>query len=145
MTKLPSKGPNSPFSVGTRTLIARTCIGCGDLADADSFPVISGVGARRRVCHKCFNAQKKRDREERGIGMPQSRPPEKLQTKRRTQWSIEDDNYLREHISSQGYEEIALALGRSLKAVYARRRALGLAMVRKRHRVEKPWVVKVGD
>jgi hypothetical protein len=142
---LPSKGPNSPFSVGTRTLVARTCIKCGELADSDSFPVISGVGARRRTCHTCTNAQKKRDREERGIGLPQPRPPEKLQTKKRTHWSIDDDNYLREHISNHSYEKIALALGRSLNSVYIRRRILGLATVRKTHRVEKPWVVKVGE
>ena len=35
-----------------------------------------------------------------------------------------------------GYEEIAVALGRSLNSVYTRRGILGLAAVSKSHRVE---------
>lgn len=139
MSALPSKGPNSPFSAGKRTVLARTCLKCGELADGDSFPIISGVGARRKACHKCVNAQKKRDREERGIGVPQSRPPEALQTNKKRQWSAEDDQFLRENIAGVSYEEIAVALGRSVNAVYQRRDALGLSPVRKRHRVAKPW------
>jgi hypothetical protein len=137
---LPSKGPNSPFSAGTRTLVARTCLKCGELADGDSFPVISGVGARRKACHRCVNAQKKRDREERGIGVPAPRPPEAQQTKRWQKWSAEDDRLLREKLEEGlGYEDIAVLLGRSLRSVYKRREILGLARVRKRHRVAKPW------
>jgi hypothetical protein len=137
---LPSKGPNSPFSAGTRTLLARTCLKCGELADGDSFPVISGVGARRKNCHHCVNAQKKKDREERGIGVPAPRPPESQQTKRWQKWSAEDDRVLRERIEARvEYEAIAVELGRSLRSVYKRREVLGLARVRKRHRVEKPW------
>jgi hypothetical protein len=140
MTRTPSKGPNSPFSAGTRTLLARTCVGCGELADGDSFPVISGVGARRRSCHKCVNARKKRDREERGIGLPAPRPPEQLQTSRYQLWSAEDDRQLRDRIAAgEGYEDIAIALGRSLRSVYKRRSDLGLARIRKSHRVAKPW------
>jgi hypothetical protein len=140
MTRTPSKGPNSPFSAGTRTLLARTCVGCGELADGDSFPVISGVGARRRSCHKCVNARKKRDREERGIGLPAPRPPEQLQTSRYQLWSAEDDRQLRDRIAAgEGYEDIAIALGRSLRSVYKRRSVLGLARIRKSHRVAKPW------
>lgn len=136
---IPSKGPNSPFSVGARRLVARTCHECGDLADGDSFPVISGVGARRKACHHCTNAKKKRDREERGIGVPLPRPPEEQQTNRRAQWSAEDDRYLREHVGAQSYEAIAVVLGRSLRSVYKRRSDLGIAAIRVRHRVEKPW------
>jgi hypothetical protein len=139
---LPSKGPNSPFSAGTRTLLARTCMKCGELADGDSFPVISGVGARRRACHNCVNAQKKRDREERGIGVPVPRPPEELQTRRWLQWSAEDDQFIRDHIDTLSYEEIAVAMGRSLNSIYTRRGILGLAKVRKSHRVEKPWKIQ---
>jgi hypothetical protein len=141
MTELPSKGPNSPYSPGIRTLLARTCGKCGTLADGDSFPVISGVGARRKACHQCFNAKKKRDRDDRGIGRPMPRPPEQLQTNKRRQWSLEDDRYLRENIDGQTYEQIAVALGRSLRSVYKRREVLGLSAVRKRHRVAKPWKV----
>lgn len=141
MTELPTKGPNSPYSPGTRTLLARTCTLCGVLADGDSFPVISGVGARRRSCHKCVNAKKKRDRDERDIGRPAPRPPEQLQTNKRRQWTIEDDRYLRENIGDYTYEAIAVALGRSLRSVYKRREVLGLSAVRKRHRVAKPWKV----
>lgn len=140
--RLPSKGPNSPFSAGTRTLLARTCMKCGQLADGDSFPIISGVGARRRACHNCVNAQKKKDREERGIGIPAPRPPEKLQTSKWKQWTADDDKYLRENVGRQAYEDIAVALGRSLRSVYKRREVLGLATVRKSHRVEKPWKVR---
>lgn len=139
---LPSKGPNSPWSAGTRTLLARTCGQCGQLADGESFPVISGVGARRRACHLCVNASKKRDREERGIGVPAPRPPEELQTAKWRQWSAEDDRFLRENVGGMGYEAIAVALGRSVGSVYTRRRVLGLAPVRKRHRVAKPWTVR---
>lgn len=139
--RLPSKGPNSPFSAGTRTLLARTCMKCGELADGDSFPVISGVGARRKACHKCVNAQKKRDRIQRGIGVPPPRPPLELQTNTKRQWSVEDDRYLRENIAGQSYEALAVALGRSLASVYKRRDILGLSAVRKRHRVEKPWKI----
>jgi hypothetical protein len=139
---LPSKGPNSPFSVGRRTLVARTCGECGELADGDSFPVISGVGARRKACHKCVNAKKKRDREERGIGVPPARPPEKLQTSKYRRWTADEDNYLREHVEDTSYENMALALGRSLNSVYTRRGILGLAKVRKSHRVEKPWKIQ---
>jgi hypothetical protein len=139
VSALPSKGPNSPFSAGKRTILARTCLKCGELADGDSFPIISGVGARRKACHKCVNAQKKRDRIQRGIGAPQSRPPEELQTNKKRQWSGEDDQFLRDNIAGMGYEEMAVALGRSLNSVYQRRTALGLAPVRKRHRVARPW------
>lgn len=137
--KVPSKGPNSPYSAGTRTLLARTCLKCGELADGDSFPIISGVGARRRACHNCVNAQKKRDREERGIGVPNPRPAEELQTAKYQVWSAEEDRFLRDNLPVKGYEEIAVALGRSLHSVYTRRSILGLAPVRKSHRVEKPW------
>jgi hypothetical protein len=136
---LPSRGPNSPFSAGTRTLLARTCLKCGELADGDSFPVISGVGARRRNCHHCVNARKKMDREERGIGVPAPRPPEAQQTKRWQKWTAEDDKFLRENIDGLSYEDIAVHVGRSVRAVYKRREILGLAPVRKRHRVAKPW------
>jgi hypothetical protein len=139
---LPSRGPYSPFSVGQRTLVARTCLRCGQLADGDSFPVISGVGARRKACHDCVNRQKKRDREERGIGRPSARPPEELQTSKYRRWSAEEDKYLRENITGQSYEQIAVALGRSLDSVYTRRRILGLATVRTSRRVETPWVVR---
>lgn len=140
--KLPSKGPYSPFSAGTRTLLARTCMKCGELADGDSFPVISGVGARRRACHKCVNAQKKRDRIQRGIGVPEPRPPAALQTNTKRQWSVEDDTYLRENVGGVSYEELAVNLGRSLQSVYKRRDILGLSAVRKKHRVEKPWKIQ---
>lgn len=139
---LPSKGPNSPFSAGTRTLLARTCLECGELADGDSFPLISGVGARRRNCHHCVNARKKMDREERGIGVPGPRPPEAQQTKRWQAWTKEDDEYLREHLGVESYEDIAVHVGRSVRAVYKRRDVLGLAPVRKRHRVAKPWRIE---
>lgn len=139
--RLPSKGPYSPFSAGRRTVVARTCLKCGELADGDSFPVISGVGARRRACHKCVNLQKKLDREQRGIGVPLPRPPEQLQTSKYRRWTAEEDAYLRENIDAQSYEHIALALGRSLNSVYTRRGILGLAKVRKSHRVAKPWKI----
>lgn len=140
--RLPSKGPNSPFSVGQRTLVARTCLTCGELADGDSFPVISSTGARRRSCHHCVNLQKKRDREERGIGVPTPRPPEALQTSKYRLWSKEDDRRLREGVDQgESYEEIAIALGRSMRSVYKRRADLGLAAIRKSHRVAKPWQI----
>jgi hypothetical protein len=141
VTRLPSKGPNSPFSAGTRTLLARTCMSCGELADGDSFPIISGVGARRKTCHRCTNAKKKRDRIQRGIGVPLPRPAEVLQTSKYQRWAAEEDTFLRENVGAMGYEEIAVALGRSLNSVYTRRGILGLAVVRKRHRVEKPWQI----
>jgi len=143
--RLPSKGPNSPFSAGTRTLLARTCMKCGELADGDSFPVLNAGKhnqARRRNCHKCQNLQKKRDRIQRGIGVPAPRPPVELQTNTKRQWSVEDDKFLRENVGDLSYEEIAVSLGRSLLAVYQRRDRLGLAQVRKRHRVEKPWKIQ---
>lgn len=136
---LPSKGPYSPFSAGRRTLLARTCLECGELADGDSFPVISSTGSRRRSCHRCVNAQKKRDREERGIGVPAPRPPEELQVNKRRQWSFEDDKYLRENVGARSYDQLAVDLGRSLRSVYKRRADLGLSAVRVRHRVAKPW------
>jgi hypothetical protein len=142
MKPLPSKGPNSPFSAGTRTLLARTCGTCGELADGDSFPVISGVGARRKHCHKCQNAKKKRDREERGIGVPAPKPPANLQTNTRMAWTKEDDKFLRDNVDVVGYEAMAVALGRSLRSVYKRREVLGLAPVRIKHRVKKPWQIR---
>lgn len=142
--RLPSKGPNSPFSSGNRTVLARTCKSCGELADGDSFPLLNaGTSnqARRKTCHHCTNALKKRNREERGIGVPPPRPPENLQTMKYQRWSSEEDEYLRNSIETLSYENIALALGRSLHSVYTRRRILGLAIVRKSHRVEKPWKI----
>lgn len=141
---LPSKGPNSPFSVGSRTLVARTCTSCGELADGASFPLINqGKGGRRKTCHNCTNAKKKRDRIERGIGVPNPRPPLNLQTSSWTQWTLEQDQILREGIETgSSYEEIAIALGRSLSSVYQRRVRLGLTRVRKTHRVEKPWRIQ---
>lgn len=141
MASLPSRGPNSPFSAGSRTLVARTCIRCGKLADGDSFPLINkGAGGRRKTCHHCTNARKKQDREERGIGLP--RPPEAQQTSKWQRWSAEDDRYLREHIEGQSYEDIAVALGRSVRSVYKRREVLGLPPVRVRHRVAQPWKIE---
>ena len=146
MTALPSRGPYSPFSVGSRTLVARTCVRCGQLADGDSFPILNARmknQARRKVCHDCFNARKKLDREERGIGRPTARPPEGLQTSRYLLWSVEDDQRMRDMIAAgTGYEEIAVALGRSIRAVYKRRTVLGIAAVRPRHRVDTPWKVE---
>jgi hypothetical protein len=143
MKPLPSKGPNSPFSSGQRTLVARTCLVCGELADGDSFPLINkGMGGRRKHCHKCHNARKKRDREERGIGVP--RPPESLQHSKYAKWSAEDDKVLRENLEVLGYEVVAVMLGRSLRSVYKRREVLGLDPVRVRHRVAKPWQIRKG-
>jgi len=140
---LPSKGPYSPFSAGSRTVLARTCKSCGELADGDSFPLINqGKGGRRKVCHRCQNRQKKADRIQRGIGVPAPRPPEALQTSRWTQWTADDDQLLRDRIATQSYEEIAVALGRSVNSVYQRRVRLGLAGIRKKHRVEKPWKIQ---
>ena len=142
--RLPLKGPNSPYSPGTRTVLARTCKSCGQLADGDSFPLISGGrGGRRHTCHNCTNEKKKQDREQRGIGIP--RPPEKLQTSKYRLWTAEDDKYLRDHVDTMSYENIAIALGRSLRSVYKRRSDLGLAAVRKKHRVEKPWRISEKD
>ncbi len=145
MKALPSKGPYSPFSVGPRTLVARTCLRCGQLADGDSFPILNAGTrnqARRKVCHACQNARKKLDREERGIGRPSARPPEELQTSKYRRWTKDEDTYLRENISGQSYEQIAVSLGRSLASVYTRRRILGLANVRPRHRVDTPWRIE---
>ena len=144
MTRLPSKGPNSPFSAGNRTVLARTCTKCGELADGDSFPLINqGAGGRRKVCHTCQNRQKKADRIQRGIGVPPARPPEELQTSKYTLWSAEDDQRMGDLIASgESYESIAIVLGRSLRSVYKRRSVLGLSRVRKSHRVEKPWKIQ---
>lgn len=144
---MPMKGPNSPFSAGNRTIVARTCIKCGELADGDSFPLLNAGKknqARRRVCHNCQNAQKKKDREERGIGLPQrTRPPEQLQTSKYQQWTTSEQEYLREaYENGYSYEDIALALGRSANAVFLRRAKLGLPRLRKAHRVEKPWKIQ---
>ena len=144
--RLPSKGPNSPFSAGNRIIVARTCSRCGELADGDSFPLLNAGKsnqARRKVCHHCQNAQKKRDREERGIGLPRIRPPEELQTNKWQQWSAEEETYLRESLAQgYSYEDIGLALGRSANAVFLRRGKLGLPNIRKSHRVEKPWKIQ---
>lgn len=143
--RLPSKGPNSPFSVGPRKLLARTCPVCGRFADGESFPLLNrGTKneAHRKVCHDCQNEFKRRKRAEGVYAMPVPRPSEELQTRKRTLWSKEDDAYLTENISTKSYEEIAIVLGRSLKAVYKRRDVLGIAKVRKQHRVEKPWIVR---
>lgn len=145
MNRLPSKGPRSPWSAGTRTLLARTCRECGELVDGDSFPILNAGKvnqSRRRTCHSCTNALKKKDREERGIGLPTPRPPERFQTSKYQRWSTEEDTFLRDNIGNQSYEEIAVALGRSLHSVYTRRGILGLAQVRKQHRVEKPWKIQ---
>jgi hypothetical protein len=142
---LPSKGPNSPFSAGNRTVLARTCKSCGELADGDSFPLLNAGTknqARRKECHHCTNANKKRLREERGIGLPGPRPPERLQTSKYQRWTAEEDDYLREFVGAMSYEEIAVVLGRSLNSVYTRRGILGLSTVRKKHRVEKPWKIQ---
>lgn len=147
MGRLPSKGPNSPFSAGGRTVLARSCKRCGELADGDSFPLLNARTsnqARRKTCHHCTNALKKRNREERGIGLPSPpRPPEELQTSKYRRWTQDEDQYLREHVVDTSYENMAIALGRSLDSVYTRRGILGLAKVRKSHRVEKPW--KIGS
>ena len=142
---LPSKGPYSPWSVGRRTLLARTCVCCGRLGDADSFPVIVGAGARRKVCHDCQNLQKKRDRQERGIGLPPGpRPPEDRQTARWQRWTKEEDQYLKDHLyDDMPILEIAEQLGRSTRAIYKRREILGLPAVRLKHRVEQPpWRIE---
>ena len=115
---------------------------CGDLADADSYPVISGVGARRRSCHHCVNAKKKLDREQRGIGLPPGpRPPEDRQTAKWQRWTRDEDEYLRSTLYDLSILEIAESLGRSTRAIYKRREVLGLPTVRVKHRVEKPWMI----
>ena len=143
---LPSKGPNSPFSIGRRTLVARTCLTCGRFADGDSFPTLNKGRpneARRRVCHECHNARKKQDRDERGIGRPTARPPEELQTSSYRLWSAEDDQRMRDMVASgTRYEDIAIALGRSMHAIYERRRRLGISRVRPSNRVAQPWRIE---
>ena len=52
------------------------------------------------------------------------------------------EEYLRERVQDTSYENMALALGRSLQSVYARRSILGLPVVRKSHRVEQPWKIQ---
>lgn len=87
--------------------------------------------------------QKKQDREQRGIGVPAPRPPEAQQVNKYRQWSAEDDRRFRDLIDAgTGYEDIAVQLGRSIRSVYKRREVLGLARVRKRHRVAKPWRIQ---
>lgn len=120
---------------------------CGELADGDSFPLLNrGTKneARRKTCHDCTNRKKKQDREQRGIGLPPAeRPPERLQTSKYQRWSINDDQRLRDGIEAgESYEQIAVALGRSLNSVYTRRAVLGLSKVRKTHRVETPWRIE---
>jgi hypothetical protein len=88
------------------------------------------------------NAKKKMDREERGIGLPGPRPPEKMQTSKYRRWTAEEDKYLTEHVEDTSYENMAIALGRSLNSVYTRRGILGLPRARKSHRVEKPWQIQ---
>jgi hypothetical protein len=126
--------------------VARTCIVCERFADGASFPILNrGTRneARRRVCHDCHNARKKRDREERGVGRPTPRPPEKLQTSKYQHWSAGEDQRLRELVASgAGYEEIAVALGRSLRSVYTRRAILGIPRVRPSQRVAQPWRIE---
>ena len=125
-------------------MLARTCKVCGKLADGDSFPIISSVGARRRACHTCVNLAKKRDREERGIGLPPSRrPPEDQQTSKYMRWEAWEDKYLTENVAHMSYEELAVALGRSLHSVYTRRAVLGIAAVRVSHRVAEPWKIQL--
>ena len=125
--------------------MARTCITCGRLADGESFPILNrGTRneARRKVCHHCFNDRKARDRAEAAGGRPTPRPPEALQTSAHRLWSVEDDQRMRDLIASgTPYEEIAVALGRSLSAVYKRRTILGIARVRPSARVAEPWRV----
>ena len=126
-------------------LLARTCKTCGELADGESFPLLNAGTknqARRKECHHCTNARKKYNREVNGIGLPAPRPPEELQTSKYTLWSAEDDQTMREGIANgDSYEAIAITLGRSLRSVYKRRSDLGLAPVRKKHRVAKPWSI----
>ncbi|UGL61937.1 DNA binding protein [Arthrobacter phage EastWest] len=140
---LPSKGPNSPFSAGGRTLLARTCVDCGKFADGESFPLLNAGTknvARRRNCHDCQNAKKKRLRDAGVYAMPAPRPPEVLQTSAYRRWEKSDDAKVRELIAEGvPYEQIAVTLGRSLRAVYKRREVLGLARVRASHRVAQPW------
>lgn len=143
---LPSRGPRSPFSVGGRTLLARTCKACGELLDGDSFPLLNrGTKneTRRRVCHRCQNDFKKRKREDGEYEMPTARPAEALQTSKYRLWSAEDDQRMRDALTrGLTYEEIAVLLGRSLRAIYKRRSDLGLAKVRKQHRVARPWTIQ---
>ena len=73
--------------------------------------------------------------------MPPPRPPENLQVNRHIAWTQADDDYLREHLSTDDVEDIAEALGRSVNAIYIRRGALGLASLRIRHRVAQPWKI----
>ena len=142
---LPSKGPNSPFSSGGRTLLARSCVVCERLCDGASFPILNrGTHreSRRRVCHDCHNRRKKKDRE-RGVGRPSARPPESMQTSAYQHWSAKEDQRLRELIADgTGYEDIAVALGRSLKSVYTRRAILGIPRVRPSAKVQQPWRIE---
>lgn len=119
---------------------------CGELADGDSFPILNAGTknqARRKTCHKCTNAQKKRDRILRGIGVPGPRPPERLQTSKYQVWSVEEDQRMRDGIAAgEAYMDIAVSLGRSLNSIYTRRSILGIAAVRKRHRVAQPWKIQ---
>ncbi|MCC2319725.1 hypothetical protein [Cellulomonas xiejunii] len=108
------------------------------LGDGESFPLIDGR-YRRSGCHRCFNKRKKRDREERGIGLPPPRPASHLQVNRHIAWSQADDDYLRQHLPVDEVEDIAKALGRSVNAIYIRRAALGPASMRIRHRIAQPW------
>jgi superfamily II helicase len=100
-------------SCGTRTLVAKTCRHCGELKLAKHFSKNTCGTYYNSQCHDCNNAQSKpalKQAHSRALGVA---------VRHRQPWTEKDINKLHEMAADRiPVREIALALNRSVYAVY---------------------------
>lgn len=111
------------ITCGARTLVAKTCIHCGELLPASRFPKINGM-YHNSWCKKCQNdvySHLTHDHQQRTLRMA---------VKHRQPWCEEDFQRLDE-MTAEGLPvtQIALALNRSVYAVYTVRNKLRKGLI----------------
>lgn len=105
-------------AVGKRTLLAKTCLICGELKDASQFAILQKY-YRDSYCKCCHNLKAR-------PGMYNHQQEAlKVAVKHRQLWTKEEIQRL-EQMASEGFSgpQMALALNRSVYAVYTMKNKL---------------------
>ncbi|AWY06153.1 DNA binding protein [Gordonia phage Suzy] len=119
-------------------LIARTCLKCGLFLPENWFHVSHKIH-RDQYCKSCRNGiGKSRDRKEyTRIGNEKEKAKNVVTSKMATRvgisWEEEEDSYLRENYKEKGDFQLAIEMGRTMKAITHRRHVLGLSKNRIRY------------
>ena len=122
--------PTSPFQIPiSGLLLAKTCLGCGELLDARCFHT---SGKRKHGAAQCMSCtprmewRKGRKNKDAEIKRALNDHARQSAHRHRDEWTEADDSYLAASLNKSDYR-IALDLGRTIHSVCHRRHKLGLA------------------